>query len=44
MGEIYARSSLGVGPWRAGKIPNGLDVESIEFFWNAKELNEFYFP
>lgn len=44
MGEIYAQSPLGVGPWRAGKIPKGGDAESIEFFQNAKELNEFCFP
>lgn len=43
MVEIYAGSPLGVGPWRAGKIPKGGDAESVEFFQNAMDLMNFVF-
>lgn len=44
MWEIYAESHLGVGPWRVGKIPKGVDAESIKIFQKAKETNEECFP
>lgn len=31
MGEIYAESHLGAGPWRAGKTPKGVEAEYRDF-------------